>query len=129
MIESWGRGMERIMTACKTAKVLTPKLRYERTGIWVEFKVPEGVRPEKSFSAEPKGSGKSSGKGSVKMSDRILMNRAVLDTSLDNNQPQPHKLSVDMLYQSFPRGIAVFSSSGSCPFHAITPLNLFAAVV
>ena len=62
MIESWGRGMERIMTACKTAKVLTPKLRYERTGILVEFKVPGGVQPEEADML----------KGSVKTAVKIL---------------------------------------------------------
>lgn len=37
MIESWGRGIERIIDACHTARVPVPKLRYEGAGLWVEF--------------------------------------------------------------------------------------------
>ncbi len=37
MVESWGRGIERIMQACRDARVPTPELRYEQTGLWVIF--------------------------------------------------------------------------------------------
>jgi ATP-dependent DNA helicase RecG len=37
MIEAWGRGIERIIEACGAAGVPAPELRYERTGLWVEF--------------------------------------------------------------------------------------------
>lgn len=40
MIESWGRGIERIMEACSIAGTAKPLLRYERTGIWIEFTFP-----------------------------------------------------------------------------------------
>ena len=39
MIEAWGRGIERIMTACKDARIPSPILKYEATGLWVEFKI------------------------------------------------------------------------------------------
>jgi ATP-dependent DNA helicase RecG len=37
MIEAWGRGIERIMEACRAAEVPAPVWRYEHTGLWVEF--------------------------------------------------------------------------------------------
>ena len=42
MIESWGRGIERIMDACKAAGVPAPELRYEHTGLWVIFGMASG---------------------------------------------------------------------------------------
>lgn len=38
MIEAWGRGIERIMEACRAAQVPAPKLRYQPSGLWVEFR-------------------------------------------------------------------------------------------
>jgi len=43
MIEAWGRGIERIMEACQIAGSPKPLLRYERTGLWIEFTFPVGV--------------------------------------------------------------------------------------
>jgi len=40
MIEAWGRGIERIMEACRAAGSPLPRLRYESTGLWVEFALP-----------------------------------------------------------------------------------------
>lgn len=37
MIESWGRGIERIMAVCKAEGVPQPELRYEQTGLWTVF--------------------------------------------------------------------------------------------
>jgi ATP-dependent DNA helicase RecG len=37
MIESWGRGIERIMEACQAAGTPEPEMRYEPTGLWVVF--------------------------------------------------------------------------------------------
>lgn len=37
MIETWGRGIERIMEACMAAKVPEPAFSYDKTGLWVEF--------------------------------------------------------------------------------------------
>ena len=42
MIEAWGRGIERIMEACRAARAPTPRIRYEPSGLWVEFKLPPG---------------------------------------------------------------------------------------
>ena len=37
MIESWGRGIEKITETCKIAGVPTPELRCEPTGLWMIF--------------------------------------------------------------------------------------------
>jgi ATP-dependent DNA helicase RecG len=37
MIESWGRGIERIIDTCKLEGVPAPELRYETTGLWMVF--------------------------------------------------------------------------------------------
>jgi len=37
MIEAWGRGIERIIDACRMATTPVPVFRYEQTGLWVEF--------------------------------------------------------------------------------------------
>ena len=37
MIESWGRGIERIMDSCLEAGNPAPELRYETTGLWIVF--------------------------------------------------------------------------------------------
>jgi ATP-dependent DNA helicase RecG len=41
MIEAWGRGIELIFEACRTANVPEPDLRYEATGLWTEFAFPK----------------------------------------------------------------------------------------
>jgi predicted HTH transcriptional regulator len=40
MIEAWGRGIERIMEACRAAHAPVPRIRYEPSGLWVEFALP-----------------------------------------------------------------------------------------
>jgi len=40
MIEAWGRGIERIFEACRAAKIPEPGLRYEPSGLWLEFSFP-----------------------------------------------------------------------------------------
>lgn len=51
-IEAWGRGIERIITACKSDGFSTPEFRYDASGIWTifRFEYPEraatGNRPE-----------------------------------------------------------------------------------
>ncbi len=40
-IEAWGRGIERIFEACKTAGTPKPQLRYEPSGLWVAFPFPK----------------------------------------------------------------------------------------
>ena len=37
-IEAWGRGIERIITACKNDGFSTPEFRYDTSGIWTTFK-------------------------------------------------------------------------------------------
>ena len=37
-IEAWGRGIERIITACKNDGFSTPEFRYDVSGIWTIFK-------------------------------------------------------------------------------------------
>ena len=37
-IEAWGRGIERIITACKNDGFSTPEFRYDASGIWTTFK-------------------------------------------------------------------------------------------
>ena len=44
MIEAWGRGIERILDACRAADVPEPELRHETSGLWVEFAFPEADR-------------------------------------------------------------------------------------
>ena len=36
-IEAWGRGIERIITACKNEGFSTPEFRYDASGIWTTF--------------------------------------------------------------------------------------------
>jgi ATP-dependent DNA helicase RecG len=38
-IESWGRGIERMLQVCRAAGAPDPVLRHEETGLWVEFKL------------------------------------------------------------------------------------------
>ena len=40
-IEAWGRGIERIVEACRGAGAPEPELRYEGAGLWVEFPFPQ----------------------------------------------------------------------------------------
>ena len=37
-IEAWGRGIDRIITACKNDGFSTPEFRYDASGIWTTFK-------------------------------------------------------------------------------------------
>lgn len=43
-IEAWGSGIERMFQACRAAGTPLPEVRYEPTGLWVEFTLlqPEG---------------------------------------------------------------------------------------
>jgi ATP-dependent DNA helicase RecG len=47
MIEAWGRGIERMIDACKTADVPVPILRWEAIGLWVEFPIRVMQKPDK----------------------------------------------------------------------------------
>ena len=39
LIEAWGRGIARMMQACRAAGTPPPVLRYEPSGLWVEFEI------------------------------------------------------------------------------------------
>ncbi|MBI2944435.1 MAG: putative DNA binding domain-containing protein [Candidatus Wallbacteria bacterium] len=43
-IEAWGRGIERMMAACRTAGVPEPVLEHEETGLWVNFRFSNDYR-------------------------------------------------------------------------------------
>jgi ATP-dependent DNA helicase RecG len=43
LIESWGRGIERILEACREAGTPEPEMRYEPSGLWVEFRFGDTV--------------------------------------------------------------------------------------
>ena len=67
IIVAWGRGIERIMETSRAARAPTPRIRYEPSGLWVEFKLPpgevaglgeklgEGDKPMRSLIPEPEG--------------------------------------------------------------------------
>lgn len=40
-IEAWGRGVERINTACKEAGYKEPTFKYDGTGLWIIFEYPK----------------------------------------------------------------------------------------
>jgi ATP-dependent DNA helicase RecG len=50
MIESWGRGIEKMVAACEAAGLPLPELRYETSGLWVVF----GYKPFSSTQPESK---------------------------------------------------------------------------
>ncbi len=53
MIEAWGRGIERILDACREAGTPEPSFRYDHGGLWVEFKFSRGKRSKPGL-AQPK---------------------------------------------------------------------------
>ena len=70
MIESWGRGIEHIIAACKVARVPAPLIRYEANGLWVEFSLPKASQA--GATHDPGEPSKASVKASVKTSVKIL---------------------------------------------------------
>ena len=57
-IESWGRGIERMVQACRAAGAEPPARRHDATGLWVEFALlPSsdlGGHPRKSPPRSPR---------------------------------------------------------------------------
>lgn len=49
-IEAWGRGIERIITACKHDGFATPEFRYDASGIWTIFRF---EYPDRAVNTEP----------------------------------------------------------------------------
>jgi len=72
LIESWGRGIERVFNACLQAGAPEPEWRYESTGLWVVFHQREtiGVAAAGSMAVEVAGS--MTVEMAVKIPDRIL---------------------------------------------------------
>ena len=67
MIEAWGRGVERIIEACREAGTAEPEVIYESTGLWMTFRfLPEHQVPAEGTLTEV------TGKTSVKTSVKIL---------------------------------------------------------
>jgi len=52
LIEAWGRGIERILEACASARVPRPDFRYESTGLWTEFRFPSQPEPGRQVQVE-----------------------------------------------------------------------------
>ncbi len=52
-----GRGIERLLEACLEARTLAPDIRYEHTGLWVEFR----FLPEHTVSSAPKATEEATG--------------------------------------------------------------------
>ena len=51
-IEAWGRGIERIITACKNDGFSTPEFRYDASGIWTTFKFEYPERATTQYDPE-----------------------------------------------------------------------------
>jgi ATP-dependent DNA helicase RecG len=81
-IEAWGRGVQRMVDACKSAGNPKPKITYEPSDLWVEFPFSPDYLQILSTPAEPagmpeKGSVKSSVKSSVKILGLLRDNPAM----------------------------------------------------
>ena len=55
MIEAWGRGIERIVDACRAASAPVPEFRYEQTGLWVEFIFGNAEIPDQGTTRKTRG--------------------------------------------------------------------------
>lgn len=51
-IESWGRGMLKIIKECKRADILEPVFKYDFHGLMVEFKTKQALMPESNVMEE-----------------------------------------------------------------------------
>ena len=78
-IETWGRGIERIFSACMTAGTPPPALRCEQNGLWVDFE----FGPAVDISSREAGE-KTKEKTREKTREKILiLIRANADISMD----------------------------------------------
>ena len=86
-IEVWGRGIERIITACKNDGFSTPEFRYDASGIWTTFKlnIRKGLRSN-PIQRRPK---------------RATRKRPESDQKIT-------KANKNILFLSFLRGIPIF---------------------
>ena len=79
-IEAWGRGIERIITACKNDGFSTPEFRYDASGIWTTFKF---EYPERAtIQSDPKSTQKTTQKRPE--TDQQKQEDAILELIKDN---------------------------------------------
>jgi ATP-dependent DNA helicase RecG len=71
-IEVWGRGIERMFTACREAKVPEPQIRFDAGGIWTEFVFSAEYLESISGELDREDAGETPVKTPVKTPDRIL---------------------------------------------------------
>jgi ATP-dependent DNA helicase RecG len=72
-IEAWGRGVERILAACREARFPEPVIEQEPTGLWISFPFPPEVVQRTGTTETPDETrGKMSGKMSGKIEQQII---------------------------------------------------------
>jgi len=76
MIEAWGRGIERMLEACRSANVPKPSLHCESSGLWVEFGFPKN-REKTRVETRVKTRGETRVKTREKTREKIL--RLIVD--------------------------------------------------
>ena len=93
MIESSGRGIERILEACREAHTPAPDLRYEHTGLWwsfVFYRAHAGDHPRSDRGS------RATGAGPWRASDPSRVSRR--PGAIDNTQgPSTQTMSVQVL--------------------------------
>jgi len=67
-IEAWGRGIHRMLAACRLAEIPDPQIRFDGSGIWTEFTFSPDYLEKVSGATEEQQSGETSGKTSGKTS-------------------------------------------------------------
>ena len=88
-IEAWGRGIDRIITACKNDGFSTPEFRYDASGIWTIFKF---EYPERATTqSDPKTTQKSTRKVDPK-TDPKKQEDAILELMKENPYIQRKEL-------------------------------------
>lgn len=70
LIEAWGRGIERILEACRAAGVPEPSFRYEPSELWVEFRYSKELTTQETDLETTQETAKTSGKTSAKTSGK-----------------------------------------------------------
>ena len=100
MIEAWGRGIERIIDACRSAGNTVPAIRYEESGLWIEFPLPATKTPvETSVETSGKTSGKTSDEIVALMRDNSMITIPEIAESLGKTsraiEMQINKLKAD----------------------------------
>ena len=84
MIEAWGRGIERIMDACKTAKVPVPEIKYETGGLWVIFHYPDEHKSSQGTGATTRETTQE--KLGKKLGERLGKNRQAIIDEIQSDQ-------------------------------------------